>query len=208
MSAEVARVRRRSIRRLLPAALALSLAVGVAAFAAGPARASCSGTECDPAGTVELSGADWLGGNGVNVYSNGASVGDDAGNNYVTNANGISVLSGEEWQCVELVNRLYLTRGWITGHWSGDGDELYQNAPGGLTKQANGSISQLAPGDVISLGDGTTGKADDGGHAAVVNSVSGSTVDLVNQNTPAVFSDSRCYQRGFSADTSVRTSSL
>jgi CHAP domain len=187
MSAEVARVRRRGIRGLWSAALVLSLAFGVAMAATGPARASCSGTRCDPAGTVELSGSDWLGGDGVNVYSNGASVGDDAGNNYVTNSAGASVLSGEEWQCVELVNRLYLTRGWITGHWSGNGDQLYQNAPGGLTKQANGSISQLAPGDVISLRDATTGTAgDDGGHAAIVSSVSGSTVDLVNQNTPDV----------------------
>jgi hypothetical protein len=142
---------------------------------------------CDPSGTVELSGTNWLGGNGVDIYSNGGSVDNDAGNEYVTNSAGASVLSGEEWQCVELINRLYLNRGWITAHWSGDGDELYANTPKGLTKQANGSITELDPGDVISLGDTTTGtKDDDGGHAAIVSSVSGSTVELVNQNTPAV----------------------
>jgi hypothetical protein len=87
-----------------------------------------------------------------------------------------------EWQCVELVNRLYLTKGWISGTWSGDGDQLFGSAPSvGLTnEQKQGSISYLAPGDVISF----TGPIS-GGHAAVVSEVSGAAITLVNQNTAA-----------------------
>jgi len=179
---------RSAFRGMVYASAVFSFAIG-ASIAGGivkalPASASCVGTRCDPAGTVELSGSAWLGGDGVNVYSNGANVGDDAGNDYVNN-----VLAGEEWQCVELVNRLYLTRDWISQNWYGNGDQLYGYAPSNLTKQPQGEIARLAPGDVISLGDATTGTgSDDGGHAAVVNSISGDTVNLVNQNTPDVYS--------------------
>lgn len=182
---------RRVVRRAVATTLALALTGGAELVAADPALAACSGTRCDAAGTVELSGSNWLSGNGVDVYSNGASVDDDAGNSYVT-VNGTSVLAGEEWQCVELINRLYLTHDWITGHWHGNGEDLYANAPSNLTKEANGSITQIAPGDVLSLGDDNTGTTnDDGGHATVVNTVTVNsdnteTVQLVNQNTPVV----------------------
>ena len=198
---------RRRIRsrlpRLVPIVAALALFSGVVltldvAAAAPPAYASCSGTRCDRAGTVELSGSSWLSGNGVNVYSNGDSASNDEGASCVavSGAPGDShcpagqVYAGEKYQCVEMVNRLYLTNGWITGTWWGNGNQLYANAPSGLTKQANGHITNLKPGDVISLD-----YSDGLGHAGVVNSVSGTSVSIVNQNTPDVYS-SATYSRG------------
>jgi CHAP domain len=87
-----------------------------------------------------------------------------------------------EWQCVELVNRLYITKGWISSTWMGDGDQLYATAAsvGLKSEQKQGSISYLAPGDVISF----TGPIS-GGHAAIVSKVAGSAITLVNQNTPS-----------------------
>ncbi|HET7247929.1 MAG TPA: hypothetical protein VFJ07_24185 [Streptosporangiaceae bacterium] len=69
------------------------------------------------------------------------------------------IISGSEWQCVELINRLYITRGWIGATWHGNGgdsspglnDSMFDRAPGSLSKQANGSISHVAPGDVVSI---------------------------------------------------------
>jgi len=180
----------KNVRKLVSTALTISVAVTGAAFveaSVSPPNAYANNptnTRLDPSGTVELSGSSWLNGEGVNVYSNGNNVENDAGNEYVN-----GVLSGEEWQCVELVNRLYLTRGWISSNWYGNGDGLYANAPSNLTKQPEGSITGMAPGDVISLGDQTTGTGDDdGGHAAVVGSVSGDTINIINQNTPDVYS--------------------
>jgi hypothetical protein len=175
---------RSGIRRLLATGLTITAAGVGLAYTSPEAYASPTNTRADASGTIELPGGDWLNSDGVNVYSNGSNVEDDAGNEYVH-----GVLSGEEWQCVELVNRLYLTNGWITSHWYGNGDQLYNNAPSNLTKQAEGSITNISPGDVVSLGDTTTGTSnDDGGHVAVVNSVSGNTVNLINQNTPDVYS--------------------
>ncbi|MGQ0433341.1 MAG: CHAP domain-containing protein [Microthrixaceae bacterium] len=149
---------------------------------ANPAQASQSNTRVDPGGTVELSGGSWLGGAGVDVFSNGNSSTNGYGSSYGTNVNGSSVFLGEKYQCVELINRLYVARGWTTSTWYGNGNTMYANAPASLAKQPQGSITHLNPGDVISLSYG------DFGHAAVVNSVSGSTVQIVNQNTQAVFS--------------------
>jgi hypothetical protein len=60
------------------------------------------------------------------------------------------VAAGEEWQCVEFINRLYLTNGWISGGnattppWPGDaGPTFWDNTPSNLTKQVNGSVSYL-----------------------------------------------------------------
>ena len=176
-----ARLSRKAVVLLL--ALFLTIAVGTSHAGAG-----ITNTRSDAWGTLELSGGSWLGGAGVDVFSNGAQAiySPDKPNNYVS-VGGASILSGEKWQCVELVNRLYLARGWISSTWRGNGAQLYANAPAGLVKQANGSISYIAAGDVISLTDGGAG------HAAVVNTVTANgdgskTVQIVNQNTTAVYS--------------------
>lgn len=171
------------------ATLAVVLSTSVLLFgSSAQARLACAGTRCDPPRTVELSGSSWLGGNGVDVYSNGASSSNDAGRSYVTNSAGQSVYAGEKWQCVELVNRLYLTRGWISSTWWGNGNQLYANAPSGLSKDPQGSISSISPGDVVSFD-----YSERLGHAAVVNSATrnsdGSTfVQLVNQNAIDLYS--------------------
>jgi hypothetical protein len=123
---------------------------------------------------------------GVPVYSNyytSANKGINSTNctNYVTTPSGKSVPSGYEWQCVELVNRLYLTEGWISARWAGNGSQLYANAPAGLKKEPQNSITYLAPGDVISFS--VAGSS--AGHAAVVSQVTASdAITFVNQNTP------------------------
>ena len=138
--------------------------------------AGLSAASAAQADTVVLAGSSWLNGQGVDVLSGG-----DGSNSYVN-----GVFAGTKWQCVELVNRLYLTRGWTSKTWYGNGggsNSIYNNAPSNLIKELNGAISSLRPGDVVSL-DGYTY-----GHAAIVNSVSGSSVQLVNQNAKAVYSN-------------------
>ena len=133
-------------------------------------------------GEVVLPGDDWLDGYGVDVFSNG----DDAGSG--TSCGGISyvhgVVSGEEWQCVELVDRLYLTEGWITKTWFGNGADMYNLAPGNLARQPQGSIPFLSPGDVISY---QSPGGVEPGHAGIVNTVTPIglgrfEVQLVQQN--------------------------
>jgi hypothetical protein len=150
------------------------------------AKASITDTRADSWGTLELSAASWLGGQGVDVYSNGATAAGPPTDtlNYVNNSQGVSTQTGIEWQCVELVNRLYLTKGWITARWAGDGSSLKDNLPSGFTYQANGSITNLQAGDVITFSGNTTG------HASIVESISGNTVTTVNQNTKAVYGTS------------------
>lgn len=144
-------------------------------------------TYSDSWGYQEVSGSGWLTsiGGGVPIYSNGPSAPSGPSPdtyNYINNKNNVSTQTGIEWQCVELVNRLYIAKGWITSTWTGNGNQLYANAPSNLTKQANGSITNLAVGDVISMSNGSGF-----GHAAVVNSVSGSAIGIASQNTNAVY---------------------
>jgi hypothetical protein len=139
-------------------------------------------TRGDAWGTLEVSGTDAnnLGGSGVNIYSNGSQVSytPNKPNNTV---NGI--VSGEEWQCVELVNRLYLTKAWTTATWSGNGGQLYDNAPASLYKELNGAITYLNPGDTLVLQDSGAG------HAAIINTYNGSTgaIQIESQNTDVVY---------------------
>lgn len=144
-------------------------------------------------GSVVLSGSAWLGGDGVDVFSNG----DDAGTG--NSCGGISyvngIVSGLEWQCVELVDRLYLTRGWIAKTWFGNGADMYATAPSNLAKQPQGSISFLSPGDVISY---QSPGGVEPGHAGIVNTVTPISlgrylVQLIQQNgflsTSGILSD-------------------
>ena len=97
-------------------------------------------------------------------------------------------VAGEEWQCAELVNRLYLTKGWITSHWKGDaGEPMWDQTPANLAsgKQAEGSVSYLGPGDVVFINVYYDGSYDEG-HALVVNvnsKVTRGDVELVSQNS-------------------------
>jgi len=154
----------------------------------GTAHALC-GVTCtysDAWGTQEVAGSGWLGGAGVPIYSNGtnAPTGPSPDTyNHVNNINGTSTTTGIEWQCVELVNRLYLTKGWTTSTWTGNGTDLYANAPAGLTKEAQGHITYENVGDVIGMGGGSSGF----GHVAVINTASGT---IASQNTNVVYDTS------------------
>src|SRR5262249_7674132 len=59
---------------------------------------------------------------------------------------------------------------------SGNGNSLINNVPSGLTAENNGSISYVNTGDVITLNGYTYG------HAAIVSSISGSTLTIISQN--------------------------
>jgi hypothetical protein len=127
-------------------------------------------------GSVLLAGSAWLGGQGVNVMSNGPDQGTGTSCGGTNTVDGIR--TGTEWQCVELVNRLYVTRGWIHATWPGNGgrssasarNSMYDEAPGALSKQANGSISYVGPGDVVSINVYHNGVFQADGHVLIVNS--------------------------------------
>ncbi|MEP6660670.1 MAG: CHAP domain-containing protein [Acidimicrobiales bacterium] len=138
-------------------------------------------------GTVSLNGSGWLGGRGVDVMANGANSTSIWGNSFAVTPNGQSVYAGYEWQCVELVNRLYLTKGWITTRWEGNGGQMFDTAPVSLKKEPQGSVSWISPGDVVVLR-----RAGGPGHVGVVNTVTmnadGSRlVQTVNENVAGVY---------------------
>jgi len=95
-------------------------------------------------------------GGGVDVFSNDPKD-EGTGADCVPRPKRISyvdgVTAGGKWQCVEFINRLYLTEGWITGRqrgstpaWPGNaGPAFYNKAPSNLTEQRDGSVPYLAP---------------------------------------------------------------
>jgi hypothetical protein len=151
------------------------------------ASTSCTG------GTL-LYGYGWLDGKGVDVESNAPHEGSGTSCGGTSYVNG--VLAGSQWQCVELVNRLYLTRGWIRATWYGNGNTLYgQNATNvGLTNQElQGHISHIAPGDVLSLNvPNGHGGFTPAGHTEVISTVTttsggGYSAKTVSQNYGPVY---------------------
>jgi len=183
----VLRRTRARLRRLIPAVVVLGLLTsGAVVVTSTPALA-------DTCGQVMLAGSAWLNGGGVNVHSNaqdGQSYGDNdcASPAEVYNLNASPPQYGDGWQCVELVNRLYMTKGWISSYWNGNGSSLINpsNLPSGMTVETQNNVTSVVPGDVYTLSYSTFG------HAAVVNTVTpigGGTYQLqiVNQNAPDVY---------------------
>jgi hypothetical protein len=124
--------------------------------------------------------ADWPGGfHGVPVFSNGVPGSFTNCLHWTRTPSGMAVVDGYEWQCVELVNRLWIKKGWIHSYWRGNGDQLFATAPRDARKQRQGRIRRVHPGDVISF----AWKAGGPGHAAVVARVQGSYLTIANQNT-------------------------
>ena len=181
---------RAKLRRLMLVLTALLLAGGAVSLTvvtAVPAlAASC--------GDVLVSGSSWMGGNGVDVHSNGVDMeGPTACANNDTaiyNLNANPPIYGLGWQCVELVNRLYASKGWyskltIPATYNGQNTNygakwLYTLAAAGyykgLTAHVNGSNYTPAPGDMIVHSNGTYG------HVAVVSSINGTSISAVDQN--------------------------
>jgi CHAP domain len=167
--------------------LIVSLAISLNAAPSGAGYASITNTRTDPWNTVEVQADGWLGKSGVQIFGNGATVtGPSPDTTATVSVNGSSVNSGIEWQCVELINRLYLNQRWTTATWSGNGSQMYANAPSSLLKEASTAISYLSPGDVIGFSGNTFG------HVGIVNSVTKSGSDynigIASQNTDAVYS--------------------
>lgn len=151
------------------------------------ATGGISDTRSDAWGTEEVSATGWLSGEGVPIYSNGPL--GPAGpvpnqDNYINNINNVSTRTGIKWQCVELVNRLYLAKGWTTSTWSGNGGEMFGTVPSGLIKEANGHITYISLGDVVAM----SGGSGELGHVGIVNQVNGSTIQVASQNTGQVYS--------------------
>jgi hypothetical protein len=177
---------RAMLSRSRPRVIMLALVAMVGALSittAVPAKA----TTPDPYGTLELSGSSWLGGNGVDVYSNGPYTYVSNVYNYIT-VGGASVNVGMKWQCVELAQRLYTVEGWHSGTFPGvsGAADIYTSSAAtmGMTDYANGHITSIVPGDMIVHGTSDT-YSPGYGHVAIVNYVSGSTVYAVQQNAPA-----------------------
>jgi len=118
--------------------------------------------------------------NNTTVYSNGSTGTVCSGSNCRSMFNGQDV--GLKWQCVEFVNRYYLTNYGINprnlaggAHANGFWAESYA-ARLGMTRYANGGTVAPQTGDMIlSLG-GTFG------HIAIVRSISGNQVRVAQQN--------------------------
>lgn len=138
--------------------------------------------------------ADWPGGfHGVPIYSNGISGSFTDCLHRTRTPGGRVVVDGYEWQCVELVDRLYLAKGWIGSAWLGNGNQLFATAPRGLARQRQGHITYAHPGDVISF-DGPPGNGF--GHAAVIGRVQGLYLTILNQNTDRASVISHAYLIG------------
>lgn len=146
-------------RRLLPTQAALTTAAD--GLGAGSWK---------PFGTVLVRGSSWLGGKGVDVKSNGL-VGCYRGCS-VTTAYGIG------YQCVELIQRLIVSRGWSPRVY-GNAVDQYANASSRyFDKHPNGSGYRPVPGDVIVYHGGWEGL----GHVSIVEWVDGGRIGWVEQN--------------------------
>jgi hypothetical protein len=147
----------------------LTLIFAAFLFMALPASVAFAGTST-PCGTVLIDHSSWLGGQGVDVKSNGVG--------WVGSCKGGSANWG--WQCVDLAFRLYSAHGWGRVFAAGDGGAV--NIPEGspsLQFHPNGTAAPQ-PGDlIIELGTRTNPY----GHVAVVDTVSGGVVQAVEQNT-------------------------
>jgi hypothetical protein len=164
--------------RHLGMGLAALLLVTASVTMAGPAQASAP---------VVLSGSSWFGGAGVNVCSNASGGGVDTQCGTETHIGGYPGDANNPaawWQCVELAQRFYAAQGWHSGIFSGVSYayQIYDNVSSlGMTRQANGSVTSIVIGDMIIHGSADP-YSPGAGHVAIVDSISGSTINVVEQN--------------------------
>jgi probable HAF family extracellular repeat protein len=85
---------------------------------------------------------------------------------------------GWQYQCVEFIKRFYsLALGLNTAGWSGDAVDYFGTAAAkGLTRYENGGTVPPAPDDIIVFSGKTYG------HVAIITSVSGNQIQLIEQN--------------------------
>jgi hypothetical protein len=100
----------------------------------------------------------------------------------------VSIPTGTEWQCVELVYRLYRAKGRINTTCHGNGDQMWREAPDGLRGVLQYYLAYLTPGDVVSIEvqptpvKGVQQPEEPGGHVLIVSAASGSKITFVSQN--------------------------
>ena len=171
----------RSIGRHVYLRLALAL---VAAAMFVPALGVQSVAAYDPPfDKVIIPGTDWLGGKGVDVVSNGSAYDycnpdKDASCKHFVDGQ----YTGVKWQCVELVQRLWLHNKWAKASFGVDAAGIWQWAKDNkIDTTDNGKLtaSGISPGDLVVW----TTREGEHGHAAVVDSVSASgRVEIKEQN--------------------------
>src|SRR5262249_51596120 len=112
-----------------------SVVVTIIVFAGAVAGTASAPVNAAPAfGALVVHGGDWLGGAGVDIYSNGST-------SYVSNSYSAPAV-GMKWQCVELAQRLYKARGWFGGIFNGvsAAADIWNWAPShGMVDHPNGS---------------------------------------------------------------------
>ena len=136
-------------------------------------------------GNLEIAGSNWMGGQGVNAYWNGAVSFFNQNLTYSDPNNtpyGQSINTGVKWQCVELPQRLYTERGWHKGVFPGVAvaADIWNVALSmGMEQHPNGSGYVPVPGDMIIHGTAVNGGT---GHVSVVDYVDSNNVHIVEQN--------------------------
>ncbi|MEI8083485.1 MAG: CHAP domain-containing protein, partial [Actinomycetes bacterium] len=153
--------------------IGLAAALGCGLLVASAGTANAAQTRYVPCSAVIIAGTSWLGGQGVDVHSNGPGGASCKG----TSVKNKAVQFGGGWQCVELAARLYYVKGWGTVWAGGNGGARYipEGSPN-LQFVPNGSGQLPVPGDLIIEAFGTYG------HVTVVDRVEAGRVVATEQN--------------------------
>jgi hypothetical protein len=137
----------------------------------------------DSCSNVNVSGSSWAKGFGVDSHSNypDEATAVDCTGGSKTDLNANPPQYGDGWQCVELAQRMFNTRGWYSGIFAGVSwaAQIYTQASSdGWTTMPQGSVTagSIAPGDMLITHEATYG------HVMLVDSVSGNTINAVDQN--------------------------
>lgn len=142
---------------------AIASVLQVASIGTMPAGSEGKGSDSFPAeGTVLIPGSQWFGGNGVDVMSSGS-----------------TGSSTSVWQCVELVKRFMNQKFGVPLKAYGNANQYWNNSllTPYVDQHDNGSGYQPVPGDIVV---DTAGRY---GHVQIVDSDSGGTLTLVDQNS-------------------------
>ena len=145
-----------------------AIAFSVLALQSPSTQASAAIKPHSACGTVLIQGGAWLGGHGVDVYSNGS--GSCGGGS-----------AGWGWQCVDLAYRLYQQNGWGRVFAADGGAATIPEGSPALDFHPNSSGYVPVPGDLIIENKAPVNG--NYGHVAVVDSVSGGSINAVEQNT-------------------------
>lgn len=172
----------RTIRRRPRLRFVLAL---VAAAMLLPASGALAADTYDPPfGKTIIAAKDWLGGKGVDVMSNGSAYvycDPDKDPGKCKNYDAAGRYTGVRWQCVELAQRVWIENNWAKASFGVDAAGIWQWAKDNkidTTENGKLSASGISPGDLVVW---TTNEGDNG-HVAVVDTVSGSSVNIKEQN--------------------------